>query len=591
MFRICCLILLASVIITSCAAQKEKPPVSIPPQKEKSPVSIPPEIVKQEPVKEQKKIEKVQAIQCKEDTIQNFNMSGILTSPFIKVVFFDMNGDGLEDMISGDKYGHLYLYESTDAPQNRQWKLVKGYFDGIKISAFSAPAVDDIDGDGRPEVVVGTGGFSSESGKILFFKNAGTDKAPQWEAVKNLNIKIGNDAAAALVDFNFDGKPDIIAGNSEGRIFFFKNTSTKKNISFKQDKSIPLKKSFGMYAVPAAVKINDRVLLVIGNSLGKLYMFEMKKDGRLSEKKLSINASAKRFLTPSFANLLKKDHFDIVLADGDGALSYFENKNYDFTVWEKNQELFNNRIFAGPVSAPTVSYMKDRAFMVIGNIDGTLKLYEYWEGSNALPWIERENYFKGIKVSGFSRGILAAYEGNEILVTGESNGNIRAFLFAGTGLWKEENRFFSGVRVNQHSSPVLFDLDGDGRWEIITGAEDGRIYAYRAKEIKNGLPVWERITGIFDNIKVNGFSTPAVAKDMNVIYLIIGQQNGGIRAYKAESDDFSNINFNKVVFQETDFLRDITMNNHSSPFMIINNGIMEIVSGDYDGNLRHFVCR
>ncbi len=574
------LVIFTMVILWSCAVQKEEPPVL-----------LQPEIVKQELVLEQKKIEKIQTIQCKEDTDQNFNMSGLATSPFLKVAFYDMNGDGLEDMISGDKYGRLNLYENSGDQQKRQWKLVKGYFDGIKISAFSAPAVGDIDGDGRPEVVVGTGGFSSESGRILFFKNAGTDDSPQWEAIKNLNIRIGNDAAATIVDYNFDGRPDIIAGNSEGRIFFFKNTSTKKNISFKQDKSVPLKRSFGMYAVPAAVKINDRVILVIGNSRGKLYMFEMNKDGRLSEKKLSINASAKMFLTPSFASLLKKDHFDLVLADGDGVLSYFENKNYDYTGWERNQKIFNNRIFAGPVCTPTFSNARDKMRIVIGNIDGTFKLYEYQNGTNALPWIEKVNYFKNIKVTGFSRGLLTDREGQEMLITGESSGDIKAFIKVGTEKWKEEKNFFKDIHINHHSAPAVFDLDGDGRWEIVTGAEDGKIYAYRAKEIINGLPVWERITGIFDNVKVNGFSAPSVAKGLNEIYLVVGQQNGGIRAYKAESNDFSNIYFNKVIFYETGFLKDVAMNNHSSPFMIIDSGVMEVVSGDYDGNLRHFVCR
>ncbi|MCK5426200.1 MAG: VCBS repeat-containing protein, partial [Thermodesulfovibrionia bacterium] len=88
----------------------------------------------------------------------------------------------------------------------------------------------DIDGDRRAEVIVGTGGFSSDSGRILFFKNRGTGNSPKWKKVKGPDIKIGNDAAVTLVDFNFDGKPDIIAGNSEGKIFFFKNAQREKRL-------------------------------------------------------------------------------------------------------------------------------------------------------------------------------------------------------------------------------------------------------------------------------------------------------------------------------------------------------------------------
>ncbi|MCK5286899.1 MAG: VCBS repeat-containing protein [Thermodesulfovibrionia bacterium] len=547
-------------------------------------------------MKKDKKVGRVQPIRCTEDTVSNFNISGIRALPFIRTTFYDMNGDGLTDMIAGSKYGLLHLYSNSGDTQIRYWNLITGFFKGVDVRAFSAPAVGDIDGDRRAEVIVGTGGFSSDSGRILFFKNKGTGNSPKWKKVKGPDIKIGNDAAVTLVDFNFDGKPDIIAGNSEGKIFFFKNASTRKEIRFIKDKSLFIKRSFHMYAVPTAIKVKDRVILIVGNSLGKLYMFEIKKNKKgLSKKRLRIKLPAKSFLTPSFANLLKKNRFDLVLADSDGVLSYFENTSNDFTVWKRNRQIFNNRLFAGPACSPTLSHMKKRMFMVVGNIDGTLRLYEYNNNSKGLPWVEKKNYLKGIKMSGFSRGILTYWKGREILITGESSGHIKAFLNKSKGvkpLWKEEKRYFKGIDIHYHSTPAIFDINGDGKWELITGAQDGRIYSYRIKKIHNGLPVWEKIDRLFDNIKVGGFSTPSVVRDKNTLYLFVGQQDGHIRSYTAALHA-RNIPFgsqNKIIFRERNFLKDIKMYKHSSPFIRLNNGVIELVSGDYDGNIRHFTC-
>jgi hypothetical protein len=213
-----------------------------------------------------------------------------------------------------------------------------------------------------------------------------------------------------------------------------------------------------------------------------------------------------------------------------------------------------------------------------------------------LPWIERKQYFSGIKVSGFSRGILTTWAGREILIAGQSNGDIRAFMNAGSDmhpLWKEEKRFFRGIHIREHSTPTLFDIDGDGQWELITGAEDGRVYAYRIKEVHQGLPVWEKMKGMFEEIQVDRFSSPTLAWNESTLYLFIGQQDGRIRTYKSEHRGRQAgvlFDYRAIAFTETAYLKDIRMRDHSSPFIKMNGDILEMVSGDYDGNLRHFSC-
>ena len=578
-----------AIIVSSCATQKENVYVPQPEKKILSEKPLPevvyhPEV--REPVapKEQP---------CEEDTTTSINRSGIENMPFMRINFIDIDGDGMQDMVVGNKNGYVYRYKNSGEPLVRPWRQTFGYFDGVKAGAFSSPALADLDGDGKAELIIGTGGFSSDSGKLFFFRNQGSVTNPSWKRINDLSIAIGNDAAVTVVDYDFDGKPDIIACNSEGKIFFFKNVSTGRDLKFIKDANPPIKANFGMYAVPTAKKIGDKVFLAIGNSMGKLFLFEIRKNGGgLSARQIKVAVTSKTFASPAFASLLDRGRIDLVVADGDGVLSYYENAKGDFTSLRKNEGLFNNRIFAGPVCTPTVSCVGSKTYMVIGNMDGTLRLFEHTNAAHGIPWIERPGYFSGIKVQGFSRGILTSWDGKSMLVTGQGNGNVRAFIDTGTKkvVWKEKARFFQGVHIKEHSTPVAFDLNGDGKWQLISGAADGLVYVYRIKEMKKGLPVWERIEGGLNDVKVNGFSAPTVVKDDQAVYLFVGQQDGRIRTFKADIGGAS-LDYQSLRFQETGLLSHIRMNEHSSPFVSLNNGVFDIISGDYNGNLRHFFCK
>jgi hypothetical protein len=69
--------------------------------------------------------------------------------------------------------------------------------------------------------------------------------------------------------------------------------------------------------------------------------------------------------------------------------------------------------------------------MVVGNLYGDLRLYEYVPSSSGLPWIARHDFFKSIKLPGFSRGVLTRWQNNYLLIAGHENG-LTAFLNTGT---------------------------------------------------------------------------------------------------------------------------------------------------------------
>lgn len=58
-------------------------------------------------------------------------------------------------LIAGSKSGYLYHYRHIDGRLDMDWQLSDSTMDGIHIGTYAAPAVADLDGDGRLEMVLG----------------------------------------------------------------------------------------------------------------------------------------------------------------------------------------------------------------------------------------------------------------------------------------------------------------------------------------------------------------------------------------------------------------------------------------------------
>ena len=526
---------------------------------------------------------------CEEKTKSTFNSSGFEVLPFIRTISYDIDNDGTEELIAGSKDGFLRLYKRSVINDTPGWTLIEKYFDGIKARAFSAPAVGDIDNDGKPEIILGTGGFSSESGKVIFYKNTGSFNEPLWEKLNFTPIDVGNDATPSLFDIDNDGRLDLIVGNSTGNLFLFRNHSENNTLSFIKDPSFFKGLNLGMYVAPSVTAQGDKVILIAGNSMGKLYILEKTKAGKSSWHKDSLNISLSSFASPAFIKTGQSRTKDLLLSDGDGQLYYFQNKKNNYRVWGKSSNFFSERIFPGPACVPAIFEINGGLFMISGNINGELKLFENKPSPNRLPWVERPDFFRGIKLSSFSRGIITEWNGKYLLITGQQDGFIKAFLNSGSfgkPLWIEQKQFFRGIPKIMHASPTVFDIDGDGKWELITGDVDGFVRGYCCKITLDGKPVWEMIQNSFANVKVARYSVPSFFKYSNKIYLFVGQENGRVVMFSSEISQSG-----PLIFDKEDYLAGIKVNNHSAPSAFLKDGLIEVSIGDYDGNLKHFTCK
>jgi len=185
---------------------------------------------------------------------------GALCTP----VAFDWDGDGDDDIVSGNSAGYIVLYENLSGPKvaEPKWAAPKKLEAGGKVIRIMAGAngsiqgpaeckwgyttlnVADWDGDGLPDIVC-----NSIWGKVHWYRNVGTRKAPKLAAAKPVEVDWkGKQPALAwgwmkpegkalltqwrttpvLVDFDKDGLLDLVMLDHEGYLSLFKRTADNK---------------------------------------------------------------------------------------------------------------------------------------------------------------------------------------------------------------------------------------------------------------------------------------------------------------------------------------------------------------------------
>ena len=163
----------------------------------------------------------------------------LVTAPSGDAVPFivDWNNDGKKDLLVGCADGKVYLYLNQRLDASPDYTGVTPSVVVALNSTNAAPAaVLDWDGDGRKDLLVGAG-----DGTLHLFINTGTDEAPVLGAGTVLTwqdstvIDLGLNAKPIAADYNNDHIKDIIAGNSEGKVMFLEGVVPSANGDINRD--------------------------------------------------------------------------------------------------------------------------------------------------------------------------------------------------------------------------------------------------------------------------------------------------------------------------------------------------------------------
>ena len=156
--------------------------------------------------------------------------------------FADFDGDGDLDLICGEFLDRMTYFENIGSRQEPTYKegvFLSNQTGLIKMDLeMIIPVAVDWDQDGRIDLVVG-----DEDGRVALVCNTGIliNNVPQFESPKYFrqqsdNLKFGALATPASVDWDNDGDEDIITGNSAGYFAFIENLSGGENPVWKEPK-------------------------------------------------------------------------------------------------------------------------------------------------------------------------------------------------------------------------------------------------------------------------------------------------------------------------------------------------------------------
>jgi hypothetical protein len=163
--------------------------------------------------------------------LEQFNLNGLY--PAIR----DLDGDNLPDLVMGDNYGFIHFLKNNGTA-NPYTAITTTQFGGIDVGSNATPFIFDLNSDGLNDIIVG-----NEVGRIQYYWNCGTNTQPVFNTDSS-NIFLGNirvndwrkpitTGNATPTLYSENGKTYLMSGSERGIIFkYLINTDSLRRGSF-----------------------------------------------------------------------------------------------------------------------------------------------------------------------------------------------------------------------------------------------------------------------------------------------------------------------------------------------------------------------
>ncbi|MFN4299289.1 MAG: T9SS type A sorting domain-containing protein [Thermaurantimonas sp.] len=207
-------------------------------------------------------------------------------------VFIDIDKDGKRDLIvsprqfNGKMKNSVWYLKNVATGPGAQFQLQTKSFlqdQTINLEYCAYPLIKDLDGDGKPDLIVGHHGHEVDSsvyrGRLYFFKNISSGSMPAYvlsdtNLANTWQLNSAN-VYPALGDLDGDGDLDLIVGLANGTLSYFQNTGSATNPQWAAPVNNYAGIQAGQWAAPELVDVDGDGLLdlLVGNRTGYLLYY------------------------------------------------------------------------------------------------------------------------------------------------------------------------------------------------------------------------------------------------------------------------------------------------------------------------------
>ncbi len=510
----------------------------------------------------------------------------------------DLDGDGDLDLLVGERSGHLVLYRNHGNPDDPDWRFETADYAGIVTGWWAYPALADVTGDGALDLFVG-----AENGAVSVYLNRGTASVATWPDEPDLVLQAGENAAPALNDLDGDGDLDLLVGHGGGTLYLFRNTGSPIAPAWTYQSSAyggisepdqALQPSFidldgdsdldlligrngdlvwyrrgGLPTAPTWTRVTDGYMglggssaispgvgdwdgdgdrdLVTGEHWGVLRFFRNGGPPAWTEVNIPLPFDLAGDSAPALADWDGDGDLDLLVGQVHGNVEGFLNVGSAAAPdWQPTGVLLSLPWIDHPHAFPTFADIDGDGDqdLFIGeggwqgpDAGGNLHFYRNTGTASVPNWDLVTDTWLGLDVGGWSTPVFADIDGDGDLdlFVGDEAGTLTFVENTGNAsapAWAAPVRPYAGLHLGAYSAPAFFDLDLDGDLDLLVGLDHGSL-AYVRNTGTPASPAWELVSTQLPGMNIGAHATPA-AGDLNgdgFPDLLLGDVDGGLNLF------------------------------------------------------------